>query len=55
MKKSLLSLAAAVVALGASAQAEEVFVDVESLDFDSFVEGQVVAQSDNVTMLLPLC
>jgi hypothetical protein len=53
MKKSLLSLAAAVVALGASAQAEEVFVDVESLDFDSFVEGQVVAQSDNVTMLLP--
>jgi hypothetical protein len=53
MKKSLLSLAAVVVALGASAQAEEVFIDAESIDFDAIVEGQTIAESDNVVMSLP--
>jgi hypothetical protein len=53
MKKSLLSIAAAAVALCANAQAEEVFIDAESIDFASIEEGQVVAESDNVTMRLP--
>jgi hypothetical protein len=54
MKKSLLSLAAVVVALGASAQAEEVFIDAESIDIDAAnAGGYVVAQSDNVVVSLP--
>jgi hypothetical protein len=53
MKKSLLSIAAVAVALCANAQAEEVFTDVESIDFDSIEEGSVIAESDNVTVKLP--
>jgi hypothetical protein len=53
MKKSLLSLAAVAVALGANAEAEGVFMDADAIDFGSIVAGQVVAESANVTMSLP--
>jgi hypothetical protein len=54
MKKSLLSLAAVVVALGANAQAEEVFIDADALDLEAVaLGGETIAESDNVVLSLP--